>query len=529
MHSIKGSKLVSGLLVNGVLLLIVLMWTLPTIGLLVSSLRLRNDIQASGWWTVLPHRGWVEGETLPIPEGHARDDLITIEGVTATFDEFRAGVETPDGRLLTWVGNLRSGRIEVQERGLVTNLNFTLDNYRQVLAGRQTEITNADGTTTVVQGDNFTGSFLNSLTVAVPATVIPILIAAFAAYGFAWMRFPGRRVMFIMVVGLLVAVMGWFILSGLLNLQIDVAEEAARLHRTTRAAADRQAQILADVVERLDGLAHWTALSESTRGLLVRRREQEVFAKQIETAIEEGDWPEAVRLIDLFAEHFDDPALTARLRERIDSARGAADERVVRTRIAEVRSLIDGLNFPAAELVLNRLAGEFPTDRRLDDLRSTFVRARRRHGEAMQDRFHRLLGERRLEEALGLLDELGWLDGEALAALREQWKETFRQSQHEARDDFTAAVKAKQWARAGEIGELILTRYPDSSLAADVRKLIEGLRQRARSEPAGQGAPMPVEDRPDEPGGAARAEPAPEPPQARPVAPQPGAAGPQQS
>ncbi len=204
MHSIKGSKLVSGLLVNGVLLLIVLMWTLPTIGLLVSSLRLRNDIQASGWWTVLPHRGWVEGETLPIPEGHARDDLITIEGVTATFDEFRAGVETPDGRLLTWVGNLRSGRIEVQERGLVTNLNFTLDNYRQVLAGRQTEITNADGTTTVVQGDNFTGSFLNSLTVAVPATVIPILIAAFAAYGFAWMRFPGRRVMFIMVVGLLV-------------------------------------------------------------------------------------------------------------------------------------------------------------------------------------------------------------------------------------------------------------------------------------------------------------------------------------
>jgi alpha-glucoside transport system permease protein len=38
----------------------------------------------------------------------------------------------------------------------------------------------------------------------VPATVIPILIAAFAAYGFAWMRFPGRRVFFIGVVALLV-------------------------------------------------------------------------------------------------------------------------------------------------------------------------------------------------------------------------------------------------------------------------------------------------------------------------------------
>jgi alpha-glucoside transport system permease protein len=47
-------------------------------------------------------------------------------------------------------------------------------------------------------------SFLNSLTVTIPATVIPILIAAFAAYGFAWMNFPGRRLLFIMVVALLV-------------------------------------------------------------------------------------------------------------------------------------------------------------------------------------------------------------------------------------------------------------------------------------------------------------------------------------
>jgi len=48
------------------------------------------------------------------------------------------------------------------------------------------------------------GAFLNSLAVAVPSTVIPILIAAFAAYAFAWMNFPGRRGLFIMIVALLV-------------------------------------------------------------------------------------------------------------------------------------------------------------------------------------------------------------------------------------------------------------------------------------------------------------------------------------
>ena len=48
------------------------------------------------------------------------------------------------------------------------------------------------------------GAFLNSLAVSIPATIIPILIAAFAAYAFTFMEFPGRNFFFILIVGLLV-------------------------------------------------------------------------------------------------------------------------------------------------------------------------------------------------------------------------------------------------------------------------------------------------------------------------------------
>jgi len=47
-------------------------------------------------------------------------------------------------------------------------------------------------------------SFFNSLMISIPATVMPILIAAFAAYAFSWMRFPGRDTLFLMIIGLLV-------------------------------------------------------------------------------------------------------------------------------------------------------------------------------------------------------------------------------------------------------------------------------------------------------------------------------------
>lgn len=205
MDSGKRQKRLSSLFINGTLLLLVLIWTIPTLGIFVSSFRARDDIATSGWWKVFPHREWQPvREINPNEVGLDANAVMEIEGVSGTFEDFRAGIETPNGKRVTWIGNKRIGKIEVQEQVWTVTWKFTLDNYRQVLGGQDFEFTKPDGTVYVVPGDNMTGAFLNSLSVAVPSTVIPILIAAFAAYAFAWMNFPGRRWMFILVVALLV-------------------------------------------------------------------------------------------------------------------------------------------------------------------------------------------------------------------------------------------------------------------------------------------------------------------------------------
>ena len=111
--------------VRTAVLLICFLWTLPTVGMFVSSFRTANEIRTTGWWTALVH---------PF-------------------------------QMSQW----------------------TLENYSTVL--------NADG---------MLNAFINSLIITIPATVIPITLAAFAAYAFAWMRFPGRDWLFAVVVGLLV-------------------------------------------------------------------------------------------------------------------------------------------------------------------------------------------------------------------------------------------------------------------------------------------------------------------------------------
>lgn len=192
-------------IVNGTLLIIVILWTIPTLGLFVSSFRQRDDIRTSGWWTIVPHRAWVNtDETLPLPEGQTRDAPITINGVTASYDQWRAGVEMGDGTRILWAGNLRLGNLQIQRQDWVSNLSLTTDNYREVIGGGSTDVRSVDGTVTTVPGENLTAAFINSVTVTIPATIIPILIAAFAAYGFSWMNFPGRRILFIIVVALLV-------------------------------------------------------------------------------------------------------------------------------------------------------------------------------------------------------------------------------------------------------------------------------------------------------------------------------------
>jgi alpha-glucoside transport system permease protein len=107
------------------ILIIVVLWLIPTLGVLITSFRPEALADSTGWWTALAR----------------------------PFDSAQ----------------------------------WTVENYQVAL-----------------EGEGFGNAFLNSLAVTIPSTVIPITIAAFAAYAFSWMEFRGRHVLFIAVVGLLV-------------------------------------------------------------------------------------------------------------------------------------------------------------------------------------------------------------------------------------------------------------------------------------------------------------------------------------
>jgi len=114
-----------GSLPTWVVWLVVVLWTVPTLGLFISSFRKVADINDSGWWTA-----WND------------------------FD------------------------------------NFTLQNYRDIFRDSAAQ-------------PSMWEFALNSMAIVIPATIIPIAVAAFAAYGFAWMEFRGRNWLFIALVSMI--------------------------------------------------------------------------------------------------------------------------------------------------------------------------------------------------------------------------------------------------------------------------------------------------------------------------------------
>lgn len=202
-------------LVHLSVLVIVILWTLPTAGLFISSFRDKDQLALSGWWTSLTasEQNLVDRTGDPDTQIQRDDQYVLagqlrLDGEPVDIKAFGFSSREPTAYQPGDVAEMNDGTLTVTEDGhyeMVSNEpfkgsrgkrifytavvppKFGLDNYREVLTA-----------------EGIGRSFINSLTVTIPATIIPILIAAYAAYALSWMKMPGRNLLIAMVVGLLV-------------------------------------------------------------------------------------------------------------------------------------------------------------------------------------------------------------------------------------------------------------------------------------------------------------------------------------
>jgi alpha-glucoside transport system permease protein len=207
------------LIVHASVLLICILWMIPTIGIFVTSFREAGQIASSGWWTAFTGAAETSAARLGDPST-ARQDGPNYVISGSVFDDESAGargsvqaygtrVAAPTEFTAGQEADLGDGeKLTVNEDGSYTfTKNAPFDDKRGkrvYLSVAQPPSFTLDNYRTVLTAQGIGQSFVNSLTVAIPATIIPILISAFAAYALSWMHFPGRTIIIAVVVGLIV-------------------------------------------------------------------------------------------------------------------------------------------------------------------------------------------------------------------------------------------------------------------------------------------------------------------------------------
>ena len=224
--------MISRTLKHVVLALIVFIWVVPFVALITTSLRSELASKTSGFWTAftpteLGHRFSTHDKSdkaeVLVKTGNIFDrlnegeeDFIISGEVQSILTKGR--IPDPDNpdktklvRKLVPVGevlDVRGGDFVFQANGDFT---WTFDEPTVPKPKKldafidQKPVFNPQAYEEVLlENKHVPNALISSFIVTVPATIIPITIAAFAAYAFAWMRFPGRDWLFVIVVSLMV-------------------------------------------------------------------------------------------------------------------------------------------------------------------------------------------------------------------------------------------------------------------------------------------------------------------------------------
>ena len=219
--------------VHVLIILLTVIWIVPTLGLLVTSFRPVQDANETGWWTVfsaLPGNDEYQQFCASChgPTGNAitaanLSDPAYIGSfkrsvsIKATFNNEYNGVvhipqdARPDDQTLADILSYlrRSAGVDTRPRVSLSNYVDSLVGYRgnssyadECAAGTQSSDLTCNFVTDLSNPRGMGQAFVNTLIVSIPATFLPLIFGALAAYAFSWLEFRGRMWLFALLVGL---------------------------------------------------------------------------------------------------------------------------------------------------------------------------------------------------------------------------------------------------------------------------------------------------------------------------------------
>lgn len=240
-----------------------------------------------------------------------------------------------------------------------------------------------------------------------------------------------------------------------------------------RDSATKQAKQLAEIAEQ-------SRLSDLARGISSREQERDLIRRAFNESLIGGDFEAAYYFADTLESRHGYKQEAEKLRRELSSMRQTAEQRYISESVDRANQMMGDHEWEKARQEVERLLKLYPNVEEIQQLPDRLRLKRTEHKRRLLKAWDESVQRNEIDRGIALLRELDqYLTPNEAAALEESARGVFRAKLHNMGVQFSLAVTEKNWGTALQIGQDIVSEFPNSRMAAEVLEHLDTLKSRA--------------------------------------------------
>ncbi|MFB0525338.1 MAG: hypothetical protein ACETVZ_07330, partial [Phycisphaerae bacterium] len=267
------------------------------------------------------------------------------------------------------------------------------------------------------------------------------------------------------------------LLSGLLAMLSRVFKILDAL-RDNSAKLEEVAGALEKIRAGLVQINHSTRLSETAKAIAFRDEEKQSLREAVFEKLQQHNFDAAYEIIDEIANRSEYKELAEQLRAQADKYRDATDQERIGQVMAHIEKLFEDCQWTKASAQIEGLIKAYPDSEKAKAMRQRLLDSKQERKKILLAAWDDAIQRQDIDRSLVILKELDmYLSPNEGLALQEAARDVFKTKLHNLGIQFSMAVTEKRWANALEIGQHIVSDFPNSRMAEEIREKLDVLRQ----------------------------------------------------
>jgi len=236
--------------------------------------------------------------------------------------------------------------------------------------------------------------------------------------------------------------------------------------------------VLEKISSGLTQINHSTRVSETAKAIAFRDADRQSLREAVFDKLQQQDFSAAEEIINEIAKRPEYKEIAEQLRAQTDRYHDATDQERLNQVMAHINKLLDDCQWVRASAQIEGLIKAHQDNEQAKAMRQILLDKKQERKRILLAAWDDAIQNQETDRSLEILKELDqYLTPNEGLALQEAARDAFRTKLHNLGVQFAIAVTEKRWVGALDIGQHIITDFPNSKMSEEIRSKLDVLKQ----------------------------------------------------